>query len=962
MNFSTSSNILSDSISGYVTADEDDDCDNTHYLSVLSQDISLDEMNITLSNTQVEHNDENDILEQPSEDVGQPLIFTINGSNEIFGVQIAQDEEGNLQKYQIQYTENMNGELVPMMDSIQILSLEEEGNAESSRSNCATPTTNIADEIEETVQTIRNDTFSYNQEACISVEQNSQGEMNLHEDEFELETPNVDCQNSTSSSAATLSAAIKQESLDLFDENTVNEHQRENSENLVCEEIHSEFAIEQVNLKMENNPDALVQIELNTANIVPENQYEITNCIEEHDREDQIIDEENMEAPTFEQFFVEESNISENDNINENDSDNEMYQIVDGVHITGDVENDREQPFPTILKETVDHQTKTNILKRAAQRSVLKDQVVLDEKVIYVHALLEKENMEIMDVSRLSKPNSRSLLKCNQPPQPLLAIPDPLHIEVVPEDKFSKRYSRTKEAKQARQFINFINSTTIPQVPERKERLPRKQQIKPLEHPNDDIVVKEMIVSSSGFIEPISAEEKKYLPVTEYVELLDSGDESNSRAGANKKNKKKSKKQEEAIEIEISDSEESNISVIELDDPMTGSDDESKSKSAPTKKRRGRPPKNREIGTKDVDSISESPSKISRTNTDLDSVTSSLEVIHVENEKDQDSARNCENINQPEQVNKPVKILEDCSGINSIEYCIEDSEPPSNSECEEVEANKEPVKKGESKLTRITSKIEPISNPESVPKKFEYKYECEKCEAKFINKFLLIKHECIVKSTLPYSCSTCQKKFSNMACLNLHKKVHTKLPVVAKAAVTNIPQISKTMPHVNGGVSRRISSVPVRNPSRESILAKNSVRSSVSSSVQIKNVSKESTMARNSMTVQKKAGVSVASTKFVNKLHKPPAPAVVVTPDKNSKSNVFKFEKQCEKCSFRFTSNRAWFDHQVLKHGLRTPDKSIGEKKQKKLVRPTVAHNGISAAPMVTRNFSTLRSKLQQSQ
>lgn len=93
MNYSNPSINLSDGITEYITTNEDGS-DSTQYLSVLSQDLSLQEMNVTLTTDKVVEN---------NEETNQPFIFTVDGTNEIYGVQVAQDDDGNLRKYQIQY-------------------------------------------------------------------------------------------------------------------------------------------------------------------------------------------------------------------------------------------------------------------------------------------------------------------------------------------------------------------------------------------------------------------------------------------------------------------------------------------------------------------------------------------------------------------------------------------------------------------------------------------------------------------------------------------------------------------------------------------------------------------------------------------------------------------------------------------------------------------------------------------
>lgn len=97
MNFPNAGMDLSDNISGLITANQDE-CDNGRYLSVLSQDLPLENMNVTETNERVEGIHEYEPIEESNE-----IIFTVDENNQIFGIQLANDEDGNLQKYQIEY-------------------------------------------------------------------------------------------------------------------------------------------------------------------------------------------------------------------------------------------------------------------------------------------------------------------------------------------------------------------------------------------------------------------------------------------------------------------------------------------------------------------------------------------------------------------------------------------------------------------------------------------------------------------------------------------------------------------------------------------------------------------------------------------------------------------------------------------------------------------------------------------
>lgn len=178
------------------------------------------------------------------------------------------------------------------------------------------------------------------------------------------------------------------------------------------------------------------------------------------------------------------------------ESDENDYQIVEGLHITGDVETNE-------IQEKQNTVNNTNILKpnKDSQKLLKKDNKVL----FYVVQPPEKENVDSLslEMSNLCRPkvNPRSILKSSHAMFQLR--------NEEQDDRINKRFGRCKEAMQARLLHNFINKTTIPQAPIRKNRLPRKQKIKPVERMDEEIVVEEVMVSSFGFMEPYPRELSK---------------------------------------------------------------------------------------------------------------------------------------------------------------------------------------------------------------------------------------------------------------------------------------------------------------------------------------------------------------------------------------------------------------------------------------------------------------------
>lgn len=90
----------------YVTAIEGND---SEYLSVLetTNETTLEDLNLTLSNSKHEDNSEVNIEQSaelnPDENGEQVVVFSVDGSDELYGIQMILDEQGNTQKYQFKF-------------------------------------------------------------------------------------------------------------------------------------------------------------------------------------------------------------------------------------------------------------------------------------------------------------------------------------------------------------------------------------------------------------------------------------------------------------------------------------------------------------------------------------------------------------------------------------------------------------------------------------------------------------------------------------------------------------------------------------------------------------------------------------------------------------------------------------------------------------------------------------------
>ena len=110
----------------------------------------------------------------------------------------------------------------------------------------------------------------------------------------------------------------------------------------------------------------------------------------------------------------------------------------------------------------------------------------------YRAIIREKENIHDPNTIH-TKSNPRSILKSST-----VSTTKIIDIE---DERYEKRFARSKEAQQARLFHNYIAQTRIIHAPKRNSRMPRKQKIEPITRKDEEIVVKEVIIGMRGFVE-----------------------------------------------------------------------------------------------------------------------------------------------------------------------------------------------------------------------------------------------------------------------------------------------------------------------------------------------------------------------------------------------------------------------------------------------------------------------------
>lgn len=253
--------------------------------------------------------------------------------------------------------------------------------------------------------------------------------------------------------------------------------------------------------------------------------YEQVFIQENHVFQSSAEETEDDECDTGENVFPQEDESSQDASqealsVNENESDTEDYEVVEGMHVTGDADMETDViPQMNETSETFSFQmlskctpwkqdtiktrqltpVDTRYLKTLVRNVAFKEartnnnsngNKTFDNYFIVKYP--EKENLANMQQLnlqtglKLQKSNPRSILKSS-------FIQQKNDIEFEHEDKIEKRFARSKEATQARLLHNYIAKTTILHAPVRQERLPRKQKIKPVERQDEEIIVQEVL-------------------------------------------------------------------------------------------------------------------------------------------------------------------------------------------------------------------------------------------------------------------------------------------------------------------------------------------------------------------------------------------------------------------------------------------------------------------------------------
>lgn len=649
-----------------------------------------------------------------------------------------------------------------------------------------------------------------------------------------------------------------------------------------------------------------------TQDVTDDNNFDYNSTIIEHPpTEDEVPTSEGH----YEELFVKESHLVDDTNgvteenglketENLNDSDNEEYETVEGIHVTGDTDENIYENAD--IRKSPSYQAATITFRKKIVKNIIR-KVRIEKNdgkanLFYLVKNPEKENMGQVPCNSITiRPNPRSVLKCS------LAAADAQKYDDE-EEKYDKRFAKSKEAQQARLFHNFIAQTKIIHAPVRQGRLPRKQQIKPMKRTDEEIVVQEVVVSSNGFIETSEQgvlKERVPLKPTEYIQLSDSDEDFDPKIPPNRR-KRKSRKRKAMVEITISDSDD------ESSDRSPNETDEDTNEVTTTvnlKRPRGRPPKHHD---KDEDNNKEivkrprgRPPKYSKPHTE-EEVEEEIIVIKIDNK-----------------CPKCPKSFPSEGSLRSHMQFHNFSQSKSN----------------------------------------DTKYMCEKCGDTFKNSFLLRRHMNL-HQTGSIACGICKKVFSDQAQLIAHKKTHIKMQMFKNTILPKeSPRISKISVRNRcddcGKIFSNLSALNIHKKQHKRLFC-SSCKLSFHSKFTFRNhlrldcVKKTKSPRRQGLRNEKRQIIISAPKQPEIPVSKP----IAITSTGSTMAVVTNIK--CDTCAMTFATYTSLFKHKVLKHGLDTPgNPTIKEPTRKSLYRNKSAHSGVRPSLGLKNAFVGLQNKLQ---
>ncbi|XP_048518594.1 uncharacterized protein LOC109546979 isoform X2 [Dendroctonus ponderosae] len=967
----------------YVTAI---DSNETQYLSILeasnTNGISLEDLHLTVehedesigitNDNPVEKNCTEQIQQNDPDDNAEVVVFTMDGSDDLYGIQMTCDETGNIRKYQFKFRATSDGQLEPIPETVTLLpdedqllqsqsgEIEQTDQSQSTeraqeyflvpgQSDCSEKILTENGQVEEL-----NLQHVYIEETCLPNDQlntvSIKGEHFLGmESEGQFEQALFDqtihssiiCkeENQIDSHSSNALQLYQQEAETSNQFGAPEENQEQQFLNIDSQQTHEDL-VQQLFCGQHNQIEVQYETELEPEDSPTECEY--SEAYENH---------ENPMDYAVEYIQQAADNLSQN-------CDTEQYTQR---HIENYESAEGEVPIET---NTVPRHLDQISQHSSVQRSnILKNPVTSDKenksKLRYYVVYREKENMnslaeektksvsQVPTEPKLTKlANPRSVLRTSVLAQKEHRLKRNTTSSVPETDLFDKRFARNKDALRAKHFHNFLNKTTIPHAPIRQHRQPRKQEIKPIvERSRGEIIIQEVIVSSSGFVERPNKRTCENR-VTAIVELSDSEDEAASGRRKSRRSWRTSESDKSVILIHSDD---------ELDDSKTSTADKAKlslkrSRSQRTPIKRKRKGKHRKIDRKVADPSSKDLAnidKVSQESTQLPQCDNRLLPIYLID------------------LHKKEKICPHCPKTfpsqNSLNTHL-------------IHHNLENSLKNK---TRLSSKPNCISTRQSLLRKVEYNHKCDKCKSTFKNIILLQKHKCI-ESQGSFNCLWCLKQFDDIVLLNSHKKVHVKSNLVKNTSIITItPKKAVQRP----SVSKSNVVIPSKNLASKTFKCKDCPR-----------ICDSIISLFNHMKVHKKVSCSSCLAEFSSKLllehhrrrncvkikpiHKPllvgnsnarpPTKQLTVSSPTNKTENdtlkepLVSGKLNCYKCNRKFSTVRNLYVHRSQAHRLNTPSKTVLTKLKNGVYKSKAAHGGIPLNDRLKMACATFRKKLSE--
>ncbi|KRT80508.1 zinc finger protein [Oryctes borbonicus] len=880
----------------YVTAAGDN---TTQYFSVLetsNETILNDISDVTINSSVIQGNDvEGTHLEENSSiDVnnGQVVLFKVDGSDELYGFQLIHDDEGNLQKYQFKVRQNIEGNLEAIPETLQILPVNSFENEEIIREETIERNT-------ETFQDVEDEAPHRKANQVLVKEEHVTEDLSHELNEEEILEEQLDSKEGILG-LVTPTATQKQELQEEVSNIESNEYDVDPHSKLGEDDQHQ--------LEQEDEEEEEEIYYTHEDGVVDEGSFAYDDAVTE---DPAATDETPTSEGHYEELFVKESHLMDDTNgetetngIEQvedlNESDNEEYEAVESVHVAEDpTENMYENAD---IRKSPSYQASNIALRKKIIKNVIrKVRIQKNDGKTNLYYLIknpEKENMgRILTNSTKLNPNPRSILKCS------IAATESQKYE-DDEEKYDKRFAKSKEAQQARQFHNFIAQTKIIHAPVRQGRLPRKQQITPMKRTDEEIVVQEVVVSSNGFIETSEEgvlKERVQLKPTEYIQLTDSDEDFDPKSPHKKKRKGKKRKPMVEITISDTDDESSDESLQDLDE-----DSNEKEVASPVilKRPRGRPPKHQD--------------------------------------KDEDK----ELVKRPR--GRPPK------------YPKPQSEEPEE-EIIVIKIDNKCPKCPKSFPSEGSLRSHMQYHNFCQTKSSDTKYMCEKCGDTFKNNFLLNRHINSHK-TSNITCGNCKKVFNDQAQLAAHKKIHIKQQMFRNTTLLRDSPRSLRLSAKNkckdcGKIFQNMSALSIHQKQHSKLFCQScnkhfSSKFTLGNHLRLDCVKRMSRSPKKQLSANKnrQSAIPVPNKAEISQIVKPliPTSSTVVT-------NI-----KCDSCSMTFATYTSLFKHKVLKHGLDSPGKSVVEGPTRKSVfKNKMPHSGVRPSLGLKNAFVGLQSKLE---